>query len=404
MSQPQCIRSLDGFAFTWPDSPCTITLSRIRDSSKGTTGELVAQYLNGTGKAKTLIHQTLNLLSSKTRLANELTRRHEAPWDSMLEQVCVLTLRQIRAGEPLESLEPTEDDHPAWFVLNPLLYDKNPTILYGPGDSMKSFLALWCGMLLASGCSGAHLSAAPTPWKILFLDWEMAAQDVRSRVKMLRAGDARLSGAPTYRRCYQPLADDVNELKKIVSEEAVDVLIIDSLAMAAGGQELERADSAIRFNAALRSLNCTSLIVGHTPKPQEDQKERHLYGSVFFQNLCRVSWEVRREGSTMGLYQKKNNLGPKHAPLGFTLAVDEYQGLATVTEADLMEEPSLASGLPLQDQLAHELRERPGQTVKALAQALNAKEATLRTKLNNTKLNATQKRFISVEGKWECLA
>lgn len=397
MSQAQCVRSLDGFVFTWPDLPFEVSLSRIRESSRGTSSELQVKYVNGTGKPKTLTHQTFNLLTSKTKLANELNGRQEGPWLSMLEQVCVLALRHLRQGEPIESLMPTTEDHPAWFVLNPILYDKNPTVLYGPGDSLKSYFALYCGLLLSSGVCGPKLAVAPEPWKVLFLDWEMSVQDVRGRVKMLQAGDSRLVGVPDYRRCFQPLADDLNELKKIVSDGQYDVLLIDSLAMAAGGQELERADSAIRFNAALRTLNCTSLIIGHTPKPQEDQKERSLYGSVFFHNLCRVSWECRREGETIGLYQKKNNLGPKHDPLGFQLEMS--QDVCVIHEANLADDPVLSNGLPLQERLALALREQPGQTVKELALVLGEKAASVKAKLY-----AYKKRFNSIDGKWECFA
>lgn len=398
MSQAALTRSADGFQFSWPDLPITVHLSRIRESSRGTTCELIAQLHNGSGKARTLLHQAVNLLSSKAKLAKELESRHDAPWPSMLEQVVVLALRELRAGEPIVSLEPSDDDRPSWFILNPILYEKNPTVLYGPGDSMKSALALYCGMLLASGTCGPNLAVSPEPWKVLFLDWEMSVQDLRGRVKLFRAGDPRLTGTPDYRRCSLPLADDLAELKKVVGDGGYDVLILDSLAMAAGGAELERADAAIRFNAALRSLNCASLIIGHTPKPQDDQKERSLYGSVFFHNLCRVSWECRREGQTIGLYQRKNNLGPKHAPLGFTLTIDEQS--ATIESADLFDEPSLASGLPLQERIAKELMERPSQTTAQIAAAINSKPESVRVTLNRAKT-----RFVNVGGgKWECLA
>jgi len=398
MSQPTIARSADGFAFSWSDLPITVHLSRIRESSRGTTCELIALYQNGSSKAKTLTHQSFNLLTSKNKLAKELESRHDAPWPSMLEQVAVLALRELRAGEPIVSLEPSEEDRPSWFVLNPLLYEKNPTIIFGPGDSMKSAIVLYCGMLLASGVSGPHLAVAPTPWKVLFLDWEMSVQDVRGRAKLFRTGDPRLTGTPDYRRCYHPLADDITELRKVIDDGGYDVLILDSLAMAAGGQELERADAAIRFNAALRSLNCASLIIGHTPKTQDDQKERSLYGSVFFYNLCRVSWECRREGQTIGLFQRKNNLGPKHDPLGFKLVMTDQS--ASIEAIDLFDEPALASGLPLQEQIAKELGDRPGQTPTEIALAIGAKPSSVKAKLHQLK-----KRFLSVgNGKWECVA
>jgi len=397
MSQAVVTRSLGGFSFSWADLPFTVDLSRIKESSRGTSGELVVRYVTGSGDPKTLTHQTLNLLTSKTKLAKELHARHEAPWASMLEQVCVLTLRALRQGEPIESLLPTEEDHPAWFILNPLLYDKNPTVIYGPGDSMKSYFSLYLGLLLASGVCGPQLSVAPTPWKVLFLDWEMSVKDVRGRVKMLQAGDPRLSGVPDYRRCYHPLADEVSEIKKAMAEGGYEILILDSLAMAAGGTDLEKADSAIHFNAALRSLNCTSLIIGHTPKPNEEQKERHLYGSVFFSNLTRNSWECRREGQTIGLYHRKHNLGPEHDPLGFSLTLDQES--CRITAASLADDAVLSQSLPLQEQIAIALQENPGQTTKEIALAIGAKYESVKSKLNYCKT-----RFCSLNGKWEVVA
>jgi len=378
MSQPDMVRTIDGFAFSWPDLPIAIALSRIRESKSGTYAEMVVTLVNGT-KPRTLAHRTLNLLTGKFGIIKELAARHEAPWDSMIEQLSVLSLRELRKGEPVETLAPTEQDAHAYFLLNPLLYDHNPTILYGPGDSMKSLFSLYCGLLLASGVCGPNLAVAPTPFNVLVLDWEMSAQDLRGRVKALQAGDPRLTGVPAYRRCTLPLADDLAEIKAVVSDGGYDVLILDSLAMAAGGQELEKAESAIRFNAALRALHCTSLIIGHTPKPQEGQMERTLYGSVFFQNLCRVSWECRREGDTLALYARKNNLGAKHHDLGFTFTMTDHA--CTVTEADLADDPILSMNLPLHLRIEALLKKGDVLTALAIANTLNAKLDSVRRSL-----------------------
>lgn len=395
--QAKITRLADGYCFVWPDSPLTIKLTRIRESSRGTTAELQAIHTNGTGQSHTLAQQSVNLLTSKSRLCQDLVKRFEADWTSLIEQACIYTLRELRQGEPIESMHPTDEDHAAWFVLNPLLYANNPTVLYGPGDSMKSFFALYCGLLFASGVQGPNLACSPERRRVLFLDWEMSLSDLRGRVKLLQAGDERLTQYPDYRRCSRPLADEIEEVKKAVREGGYDLVILDSLAMAAGGQELERADAAIRFHAALRALHTTSLILGHTPKPQEDQKERSLYGSVFFHNLCRVSWEVRRENQTICLYQKKNNLGPQQEALAFRLAITDQS--ATIESADPFEEPTLAHGLKLQDQIAQALTTEPGLTIKEIADRLGQKSASVKAKLY-----AFKKRFIAVDGKWECLA
>jgi hypothetical protein len=292
-------------------------------------------------------------------------------------------LHDLRQGQPIEDLEPTDEDRPACFILNPIIYKDNPTVIYGPGDSYKSFFCLYLGMLMASGICGPGLAVAPTPWKVLFLDWEMTSADLRSRVKQLRTGDQRLIRLPKYRRCYLPMADEVEELRQVVEEGEYDVLIIDSLAMAAGGQELERADSATRFFAALRSLNCTSLIVGHTPKPQEGQKELSLYGSVFFRNLCRNQWECRRDGSTVALYHRKHNLGPEHAPLAFDIDVTNDHCL--FIEADVHESPLLSEQCPLPSRIESLLKSGKAMTASEIAGALGVKLDTVRRTLQRHK-------------------
>lgn len=394
MSQPTVERTLSGFRFTWPDMPVAVALSRLKDSSSGTKAEFVASLVSEDGKERTLLHQSLNLLTSKAKLCKELQGRFDAPWESMLEQVCVLSLRQLRQGEPIESLEPIEGEETVTpFILNPILYQHNPTVLYGPGDSMKSFLALYWGMCLASGQCGHHVATSPDPWKVLWLDWEMSAGDLRKRAQLIRRGDTRLIRTPDYRRYYRPLLEHVEELKRDIADHGYDVLIVDSLGMAAGGMELERADAAIAFHGALRALNVTALIIGHTPKDQEG-KARSLFGSVYFRNLARVMWEVRREGDLVGLYQDKNNLGRKHAPLGYQIAVDD--AACVVTTADLSDDPSLAAHLPLHERLTTALRSTPGQTVEALATTIGEDESTIRTILNRYKT-----RFLKVNGLWE---
>lgn len=397
MSQPSLTRTVEGFTITWDDLPIVLHLHRIRESSRGTTGELIVQQAVG-DKARTITHQSINLLTSRARLAKELGQKlSDVPWDALLEQAYLITLRELRRGEPVESLEPQQEFEAPGFVLNPLLYEGNPTVLYGPGDSLKSFLSLYAGLLLANGLAGSGLVVAPTPWKVLYLDWEMSARDLRARVQLLRAGDDRFQKTPDYRCCMAPLADDIGDVKKLVTEGDYDVLILDSLAMAAGGHELERADSAIRFNAALRELNCTSLIIGHTPKPQDDQRERSLYGSVFFFNLCRVSWECRREGDILGIYQKKNNLGPKQSPMGFRIAVNDQQ--AIVEPADLTDDPALVAGFPLKDQIVTALKRDSMLSSKELADQLGAKQTSVRAKLNSYK----GKLFTEVAGKWDLI-
>lgn len=398
MSQPLCQRTVSGWIFTWPDLPITLTIQRVRESSKGIIGELEIVVTEATGSRRTIAHQALSLLTSKARLAADLTRRFAAPWASLLEQVSILVLRDLRRGHPVESLAPTETTAVTPFVLNPLLYERNLTVLYAPGDSLKSFFVLYCALLLASGVSEHGLYCAPEPWPVLYLDYEMSAEDLRARVRLLQRGHPQLCHAPDYRRCVAPLADDLEPLKALISERGYRILILDSLAMAAGGADLDKAEAAIRFMAALRALDCTTLAIGHTPKPHpDDQGRRSIYGSVFFYNLCRSAWEVRRDEEIIGLYQTKNNLGRRSAPLGFRLQVDH--DACVVEPADLHAVPSLAAALPLQDRLVHLLRTTGPCTLERLAEQLEESPRTIEAQLRRAPTL-----FLECDGRWSLLS
>lgn len=396
MSQPTVVRSLSGFTFSWPDLSLTITLMRIRESSQGLKAELVASHRDEHGKERVIIHQSCNLLTSKARLASELGKRQPAPWDSMLEQVCVTALRDLRLGEPVETLTAQDEDlRPSSFVLNPLLYEDEPTVIFGPGDSLKSFFLLYCALLLCNGADGPHLRCSPEPRRVLWLDWEMSRRNVAGRVRMLQRGHPHLVLTPDYRRMTHGLADTADEIRGIIEAGQYDVMCIDSLGMAAGARELEKAESPIAFFSALRGLGLPTLIIGHSPKPRDGQPPS-LYGNVYFRNLARVSWEVRREGNIVGLYQDKNNLGPAHDPLGWTL--DMHEDVCAVSEGDLLSDPALASHLPLQDQIAAYLKRYPGSTPIDVAEGIHAKHSSVKSKLHACP------RFIAIgEGKYDCL-
>lgn len=388
MSQPLIDPTIDGYVLTWPDYPVHVYMSRLHEHRERLTAETMITHTNGTGRPTILKQQTWNLLAGRTQLqlAKELAVRvHEVPWESLLEQACLLTIRTFRLGEPVVSLEPCEQDSPSQFILNPLLYVDNPTVIYGPGGSMKSYFALYCGMLLASGVSANGFVHSGELRKVLYLDYEMTAPDLRGRTKWLRRGDARLIATPDYRRCSRPLADEISELRKVVLEGGYEILIVDSLSLAAGGSELEKAEAPQRFNAALRTLGVTSLLIGHTPKDREGApEERTLYGNVFFRNLARSVWEVRKEGEVLGLFHRKNNLGPELSPIGLRLSIDNQLGICEWGTAELNDEPELRKALSIPSQVSCLLKTE-SRTTNQLLELVEGKSDSIRRTLQRYK-------------------
>jgi hypothetical protein len=226
----------------------------------------------------------LNLSAMRTRseFSTRLKKLYpEANWDEIMETVCVHGLRHLRQGEPVLRLSQSADVPVPQPRLAPIIYENQPTVLFGPGGIGKSYLALFFAMLVEHGGSEAGFCGTPGP--ALYLDYESDHTDLLGRAKRIRGGHSKFVGVePLYRRCHMSLADDLVATQRLVADSGVKFLVVDSLA-AACGAELERAETAIRFFNALRSLRVSSLTLAHVAKNAE---EKSIYGSVFFSNFA----------------------------------------------------------------------------------------------------------------------
>ncbi len=380
----------DGYRFSWPKWGLMVTVSRLAERSSGLVGE-IGVTMRHEDKDNLITQGLLNLSSLQTR--ERFAKRLEAlcagpDWDTVIESICVRTVTLYRKGQPAESLEPTDADVPACFVLNPIMYDRNPLLLYGPGESGKSFFALYLACLLASGGKSTNLYVAPDGHNVLYLDWELHAPEMRARVKQLRAGHPELTRAPLHRAMHLPLASCAAEIRMEIVSREIGVVIVDSLGPATGG-EIERASDPVSFFNALNSLGVASLLISHVAKPADAEKSRTPYGSVFYFNLSRSIWEVRlasEEGSdlrTLALYHRKNNLGRRLAPLGYTLTINDTSARFDVCDPN--EEPELALGLPIRERIKGLLKDHEARTVLDIAESLGAEAKTVKAVLNRYK-------------------
>lgn len=286
MSEMTINRDLDGLTFYWAQWELTCALSRFKPNKDGMSAELTI-YMPLNGKVRTLTSGVVNLsaLVTRDRLIKRLTELADlVDWRRVVETVCVRGVHEHRRGEPIESLEPSDQDTPTRFVLNPYVYDNHPTLLYGPGDSGKSFLALYWACLLASGGMENGLSTHPDGHNVLYLNWEMQAAEMRTRVKMLRAAHPGLTKAPLHRWCVGPLSEFAPDLKAEVVEKGIGVVIIDSLAPATGG-EITGAEPVVRFFQSLASLRCASILIGHVAKGGEGERGHGLRVCLLLQPL-----------------------------------------------------------------------------------------------------------------------
>lgn len=400
MSEPTLTRHLNNFSFAWPSLSLTLSLSRIRENS----GEIKAEIVASTDKG-ILTQQSINLLAGRSRaqLAKELQGKYPIAtpsWETVLETVCVRGLLELRKGEPIVVLTP-HDQPNVPFLLNPLVYEKHQTLIYAPGGSCKSYLALYLALLASHGADQNGLRALACP--VLYLDWELDAETIGTRLTRLHRGHPELSHhAPYYRACNQPLHEEVEFITGEIHEKGIKLVIIDSAIMACG-DDLNSTQAPKQLQRALRTMGCSSIVLSHVAKNTDIKT---AYGNVFFQNLCRNQYEVElmdetEEQKRITLTHRKINFGPLQQPQG--LAFDFSNNTCRVSAFDPLAESESHEhvSLPIPSRIRNLLEDGMPRTAKEIALELGEDHTTVRVTLNRHDRRKWSKLS---NGKWSVLS
>jgi hypothetical protein len=210
---------------------------------------------------------------------------------------------------------------------------------------------------------------------VLYLDWEWSADRHKGRKRRLFGPD-RLDGLH-YLRCQAPLVVEADRIRRYCDLHHVDFLGVDSIGLACDGKLIDD-DVAIRFHRALANLP-PALCAAHVPKSSigpDAKGDPQAFGSVYFNNLCRASWAVKKQpGATddlvsVGLFPQKQNDGERRRPVGFEFAFSADR--IDVRRVDLAGVEGLAERLPLHARMVHLLKRGP-LSFAELATQLDAK-------------------------------
>lgn len=390
-SKPTISEVVGGYLFKYEKENLMLKVSRLRvHSSDGrVTGELLVSLLNN--EAPIYPHTSFNFSSDRTRttLVKTLVQVDKRkPWDEIINQVCLAVVNRAREGEPIRELfTGAPVARPQWLV-EPILYKGLPTIIFGEKAVAKSTLALVIYL-----CLILPWSDNPLGWgvpdksvKTLLADYEVDYEVTHYNAKRLQEGMGLAAVDVYYRRCAIPLADDIEQLQRHIANIGAEVLIVDSLGPAVGG-DLKDPGQALRFTSALRQLKCASLIIGQTSKDRE-AKTKSTFGSVFFEYYARNILELRKvqeEGEDdmdIALFNTFNNLGRRHPPMGYHLHFNEN----TITiEKEEITAPELIKRIGTQARMKGLLLERGVMPVKDIAEELEITETNTRAVLSTLK-------------------
>lgn len=397
----------NGYSVYWPERKVRFLVEYITRQSAGIYAEFTV--LDG---EKTLCEgQRVNLNSDKSRLAkkvHEYDGRYKlADWTILIESTAVLVLRRYREGEPPHRLNADTPIEALSYQLNPLVFSRKVTILYGDGGLGKSSLALLIGLLVSMGETVAGLSSVRG--RVLFLDYEDTLDVHARRREAIAVGHPNLKAAELiYQTHHEPIWNVLPTLLRLVQLERIDFIILDSLAAATCGDA--SAEAATKAFRALRMLNRGTLVLAHIPKTNEQQQEAGIYGSVFYKNFARSTWELRKEQevgadeSVLGLFNRKSNLSRLHPPIGLRVRQNTTNTAMYYEPCDLSQTLELEKGLPIASRIRSFLeKDRGVYTAKEIADALSAPVATIKSTLSRQNTHKWHSIGTGRETKWTCV-
>lgn len=400
--KPEIKVMLGGLRLIWPQ--VEVQASRLHQHKDGRmTGEiLVSTSMAGYNPHLHQAQFNFTSTSARVSLGKLLTERcPDLPWPEILEQACVYTLRHLREGEPPIEITTADDIPPLEYLLHPFLPKGQPTMIFGDGGTAKSTLGLVVTLCLQLPWTDnpLRLLVPPSPLIVGYCDWETDEAQIAWQLKRICNGHGLSVMTLHYRRCVQPLPDDLEQIQSWVQRIGAACIIVDSVGHACGG-DVNEAEPARRLFQGLRELNMTSLLLHHTAKGQMGSRPTP-FGSAYFNNYSRSVWETRKaqepgeDDLSIGLYHRKANYSKLFPPIGVHLSYTDTT--IQIEHEDVRRVAELAKGLSIPMQILELLRSGPSDA-KTLAEAVNTTVGTIRVTLADLKKRT---KVVSLgEGRW----
>ena len=301
-----------------------------RDYSKSPQAEVVIDVEKNLApeRPRRVFRGRLGLLSRSGIKGCVDTCKRRVPdlaWDDLIDDVCdrAMNNQRTRLKPQIVGLQEPKLERPVYQVW-PLLPSRQPTFIYGQGGIGKSWLALYLCALVDNGLTKNGLNA--DVGNSLYVDWETDKATAEGRAWAIKRGDPDIheGWGLRYFAAQSPLVDWIDTLADHVAAEQFDLVVIDSVGMALGG-DAGSDEKVLAFMSAVRTLQTTVLLIDHMTKGA-DSEGRGAFGSAYKKNQGRSMWEMRQAADgelTMGLYHRKTNLGRLGPAVGLSLEIIE---------------------------------------------------------------------------------
>jgi hypothetical protein len=342
---------------------------------------------------------TLGSGTSRTSYARACTE--PIPADRLMD-ACFLVSELFRDGEPaapLVSRAPTPDEWlmPQWIPR------RNITVLYGDGGAHKSRLAI------ALAVNGLHKLTLPG-WPIepiqggvLYLDWETNRETHEFRLwRYLRPANLTDPPGLIYRKMFHPLTEDIRRTRELVDEHRAELVIVDSFALASGGEGDGWSDMSTRTFDALQTLKTTSIVINHIPKSAATGSTiPPPWGSIFNQNIPRSTIFCAKTDTDDKFVKLvtathiKSNEGATMDPVGLKFIYDA-DGYYVIQSAE-----ASADQAPVPVRICRLLRDRGRLPASLIAEMLNLPIKTVKAALYKLKVEGKCSSWAPENADWK---
>jgi hypothetical protein len=387
-----------------PQGTINVTLEEIERSPRALEAELSLTI----GPADDAPYcQRINLLSQSqvTELRRSLQEVYGSAkegweWAKWLNAIFALARRAHADRDPsISAADIPDDNNEPIMLVDPLLPMDSPTIFFGDGGSAKTYV------LLRFACSfawGVPFLGLPVPQRpVLFVDYEGNQRTFKRRLWRIARGmgyDHVPANIYYWHAHGTPLSDMVIALRRKVERDGIGLLIVDSVAPACGGKP-EDAEVALRYFRALQRIGVTSANIAHVTKTADSD---YPFGSIFWHDEARATWFVKRvqeedaDEIDVGLFNKKENDGPRAKALGLRVSFSGLDGPVTIDRANVRDVPDLYAETPARQQVWDVLTE--AMDIETIAERTGLKRDTVyKTLTRNPRLFALVRHLQAAE-------
>jgi len=414
LPEPMVTELANGWEFSYVEYHNTWPVVQLRNITRSKAGDIIAEldaFTLDTDAMTAVSGVRFNLTSLQTRgtiarslQSNILYEGTYLDWGLIISDVCLRALKLHRNGSSVQEIWPSEEIIIPKFLVKPILPLNQPAIIFGDGGSGKGHIAQTLSIIayLPFHDNPLGLMAPDESCPVLYLDYESDEDEFTRTLSGLCRGFNLTVGLNRLEMSTR-LVSSIEQIKKRVLELNIKLLVIDSLAPAAGISNNDPSEAAVELFRAIRTLpSVTTLIIAHTSKDTESKRKR-VYGSVFYENLARSIWEVKKSQEPddnqmiVSLKQTKANRRTE-LPIGLQYTFDDDTNTIDVSKIDLAT-TSLANQLPLSFQIRDLLRDGPIGTIE-IAEILSATQNTVRAIMSRLKKQGTATK--NKDGLW-CL-